>query len=193
MPSTTLIIAETLTDYQTVMQQLHSAEGMTSPSSSVSSHTAFETSSVPETDFFSIPIVNTNWVFETHSSYRIQNFEDYHWAKGIFSNLNFFIAEFKRDYDSVKKSIEANDGKVVLSKDQATYIVCPRTVDSDIYLDDRAVSAKWLRACLDAKRLISRSSMILYRPFPRLLDGKILCLTGFSHDDRVNMESYVVY
>ena len=92
----------------------------------------------------------------------------------------------------MKKSIEANDGKVILSKDQATYIVCPRTVDSDIYLDDRAVSVKWLRACLDAKRLISRSSMILYRPFPRLLDGKILCLTGFSHDDRVNMESYVV-
>ena len=64
---------------------------------------------------------------------------------------------------------------------------------STIYQDDRAVSAKWLKACLDAKKLVSRTSMILYRPFPRLLKDHILCLTGFGSDDRLKMESYIVY
>ena len=82
---------------------------------------------------------------------------------------------------------------VIQSITDATFIVCPRTVDSTIYQDDRAVSAKWLKACLDAKKLVSRTSMILYRPFPRLLKERILCLTGFGSDDRLKLESYIVY
>ena len=192
LPSTTLIIAETLTDYQNVVQTIHATEGLASPSSSVSSFSALDGGNNQETDLYSIPILNTNWVFETHSHYRLQDYEEFQWTKGIFSNLSFFIYGFKRDSDNVKRSVLANDGKVVTSKEAATYIICPRTVDSDIYLDDRAVSVKWFKDCLNNKRLVSRSAMVLYRPLPRLLDGKVLCLTGFGQEDNLNMESYIV-
>lgn len=188
--STTLIIAETLTDYQNAVNLIHNTENPSS--SNVSSLTGFESTSNQEVDCFSIPIVNTQWVTESHSLYSIQPFQNYQWTKGIFSNLSFFIYEFKRDYETVKRSIEINDGKVVTSMDQASFIVCPRTVDSDIFKDDRAVSAKWLKTCLEAKRLVSRSSVVLYRPFPRLLKDKTLCLTGFGVDDRYKMENYIV-
>lgn len=176
-----------------MIQTLHSSEGLNSPSSSVSSLTGFESTVNQEPDLFSIPILNTNWVLETHSSYRTQPYESYHWTKGIFSNLSFYIYEFKRDYEKVERNILTNDGKVVTTMDAATYIVCPRTVDSEIYRDDRAVSVKWLCDCIDNKRLVSRSTMVLYRPLPRLLGNKVLCLTGFGHDDNVIMEKYVVY
>ena len=196
LPSTTLIVAETLSDYQNVIKALHEQQGLASPSST-SSYSGFDTTATTTTnqefDAFSIPIVNINWVLDTHSMYAIQSFEEFQWTRGIFSNLTFFIYDFKRDYEKVKQSIEANDGKVIQSITDATFIVCPRTVDSTIYQDDRAVSAKWLKACLDAKKLVSRSSMILYRPFPRILKDRILCLTGFGSDDRLKMESYIVY
>ena len=194
LSSTTLIVAETLSDYQNVIKSLHEQQGLASPSSA-SSYSGFDTSTTTnqEFDVFSIPIVNVNWVLDTHSLYAIQSFEEFQWTRGIFSNLTFFIYDFKRDYEKVKQSIEANDGKVIQSITDATFIVCPRTVDSTIYQDDRAVSAKWLKACLDAKKLVSRTSMILYRPFPRLLKERILCLTGFGSDDRLKMESYIVY
>ena len=77
--------------------------------------------------------------------------------------------------------------------DYSVYCAFNTTTYNTIYEDDRAVSAKWLKACLDAKKLVSRTSMILYRPFPRLLKERILCLTGFGSDDRLKMESYIVY
>ena len=113
------------------------------------------------------------------------------WRKGIFSNLSFFIYEFKRDYDKVKQCIESNDGRVAATLDDAVYIVCAKTVDSEIYKDDRAVSAKWLRSCTKANRLVPRNEKVLYRPFPRLLGGKTLCLTGFRREDQLTMADYV--
>ena len=138
-----------------------------------------------------IPVLNVDWVLDTHGKYQLMEYDAYRWRKGIFSNLSFFIYEFKRDYDKVKQCIESNDGRVAATLDDAVYIVCAKTVDSEIYKDDRAVSAKWLRSCTKANRLVPRNEKVLYRPFPRLLGGKTLCLTGFRREDQLTMADYV--
>ena len=173
LTSTNLIIAETQTDYQTVTQQIHDS---------------------PQSNELSlIPILNVDWVLDTHGKYQVMEYDAYRWRKGIFSNLSFFIYEFKRDYDKVKQCIESNDGRVAATLDDAVYIVCAKTVDSDIYNDDRAVSAKWLRSCTKANRLVPRNEKVLYRPFPRLLGEKTLCLTGFRKEDQLTMADYIEY
>lgn len=184
MHSTNLIIAETLTDYQNASQLLHTTDTATC--------LPLDSTASAQDDYSYIPILNTEWVYDTHTNYRLCAYEPYKWKKGFFSNLTFCIVEFKRDYDAVRRSIEANDGKVVDSADDAMYLVCPRTVDSDVFKDDRAVSAKWLKTCLEAKRLIPRNAFVLYKPFPRLLKDRVVCLTGFGYDDKVKMESLVM-
>ena len=171
LSSTNLIIAETPTDYQAAMQWIHSS---------------------PQSNELSlIPVLNVDWVLDTHGKYQLMEYDAYRWRKGIFSNLSFFIYEFKRDYDKVKQCIESNDGRVAATLDDAVYIVCAKTVDSEIYKDERAVSAKWLRSCTKANRLVPRNEKVLYRPFPRLLGGKTLCLTGFRREDQLTMADYV--
>ena len=86
----------------------------------------------------------------------------------------------------------SDESEPVDAADDAMYLVCPRTVDSDVFKDDRAVSAKWLKACLEAKRLIPRNAFVLYKPFPRLLKDRVVCLTGFGYDDKLKMESLVM-
>jgi singapore isolate B (sub-type 7) whole genome shotgun sequence assembly, scaffold_19 len=140
-----------------------------------------------------IPVVNREWVLDTHTRYCICEYDSYLWKNGIFSNLTFYLSDFKRDENAVRKCIEANDGTVIDDITTAVYIVCPRTVSSEVYLDERAVSVKWLRACVDRKRLIPRTDFVLYRPYPALLSSKTVCLTGFGHEDKVSMESYIVY
>ena len=180
--STSLIIAETLTDFQSVTQLIHPPAR--------SSHLTSDAAA--SDDFSHIPILNTEWVYDTHSNYRVCDIDAYVWRRGFFSNITFCILEFKRDADAVKRSIEANDGKVVDEPDKAMYWVCPRTVDSDVFRDDRAVSARWLKMCLEMKKLVPRNSSLLYRPFPRLLKDCVVCLTGFGYDDKVKMESLVM-
>ena len=171
LPSTNLIIAETQTDYQSAMQQIHDS---------------------PQCNELSlIPILNVDWVLDTHGKYQLMEYDTYRWRRGIFSSLSFFLYEFKRDYAKVKQCIEANDGRVVATLDDAVYIVCTKTVDTDIFKDDRAVSAKWLRSCTKANRLVPRNEKVLYRPFPRLLKDKTLCLTGFRKEDQLTMADYV--
>ena len=144
-----------------------------------------------ETELSLIPVLNTNWVLDTHGKYELMEYDEYRWKRGIFSNLSFFIYEFKRDYDKVKKCIESNDGKVTPSINDAVYIVCTKTVDTDIYKDDRAVAVKWLRSCTEANRLVPRNEKVLYRPFPRLFKDCILCLTGFRKEDQLIMCDYI--
>ena len=71
LPSTNLIIAETLTDYQGVNQWIHD--------------------SPMETELSLIPVLNTNWVLDTHGKYELMEYDEYRWKRGIFSNLSFFI------------------------------------------------------------------------------------------------------
>ena len=120
----------------------------------------------------------------------MRDFDDYLWRNGIFSNLTFYIHSFKQHAQSVRQCIEENDGEVTEDLATATYVVCPRTVTTDIYKDERAVSDRWLRKCRDAKRLVSRSEHVLFRPYPALLQGREVCLTGFGHDNKV-IEMYI--
>ena len=183
MHSTNLIIAETLTDFQAATQLTHPTTHTT--------RLPNESATIQD-DFSHIPILNTEWVYDTHSNYRLCDFEPYVWRRGFFSNITFCILEFRRDAEAVRRSIEANDGKVVDDPEKAMYWVCPRTVDSDVFKDDRAVSARWLKTCLEMKKLVPRNSFVLYRPFPRLLKDCVVCLTGFGYDDKVKMESLVM-
>lgn len=191
MPSTTLIVADTLTDFQNTLDCIRHMESALTPHFGLSI-TEF-TQNTNDINLLYIPVVNREWVLDTHTRYSICDYESYLWKNGIFSNLTFYLSDFKRDKDVVSKCIEANDGQVIDDMKKAVYVVCPRTVDSDVYLDERAVSVKWLRACVDRKRLIPRTDFVLYRPFPSLLKSKTVCLTGFGYEDRVSMESYIVY
>lgn len=136
-------------------------------------------------DFSLVPIVTCQWVLDCHTEYTVRDFDDYLWRNGVFSNLTFFIYGFQHHVHSVRQCIEENDGTVTDDMETATYIVCPRTVTSDIYQDERAVSDKWLRRCRDEKRLVSRSGFALFRPYPSLLHDKSICLTGFGNDKKV--------
>lgn len=145
----------------------------------------------PELNLAHIPVVTPEWAFDSHAQYTVCDYADYLWKNGIFTNLTFFLNDFKRDAATVQRHIEANDGRVVAELAAATYVVCPRTVTTDIYKDERAVSARWLRACLEKQRLLPRTDNALFRPYPALLAGRLLCLTGFGRDDFAKMEAYV--
>ena len=170
MPSTNLIVADTLTDFQNTLESIRHMESV------LTSHSGFSitefTQNSNDINLLYIPVVNREWVLDTHTRYCICEYDSYLWKNGI---------------------LEANDGTVIDDITTAVYIVCPRTVSSEVYLDERAVSVKWLRACVDRKRLIPRTDFVLYRPYPALLSSKTVCLTGFGHEDKVSMESYIVY
>ena len=191
MPSTNLIVADTLTDFQNTLESIRHMESV------LTSHSGFSitefTQNSNDINLLYIPVVNREWVLDTHTRYCVCEYDSYLWKNGIFSNLTFYLSDFKRDENAVRKCIEANDGTVIDDITTAVYIVCPRTVSSEVYLDERAVSVKWLRACVDRKRLIPRTDFVLYRPYPALLSSKTVCLTGFGHEDKVSMESYIVY
>ena len=141
-------------------------------------------------DLSLLPVVTCQWVLDCHAEYTVRDFDNYLWRNGIFSNLTFFIHSFKQHAHSVRQCIEENDGEVTEDLEAAAYVVCPRTVTTDIYKDERAVSDRWLRKCRDEKRLVSRSEHVLFRPYPALLQGREVCLTGFGHDNKV-MELYI--
>lgn len=189
MPATSVIVADTLTDSRHALEALRQAE--TTFSKGPASVTSMQT--VPDIGLGHIPIVNRDWVLDTHSRYCVCDYEPYLWRNGLFSNLTFFLSDFKRDEAAVRRCIESNEGIVVADSSQAMFLLCPRTVTTDVYKDDRAVSVKWLKACVEAKRLVPRTELALFRPYPALLRDKTVCLTGFGHSDRVDLESYIVY
>ena len=165
MPATSVIVADTLTDSRHALEALRQAE--TTFSKGPASVTSMQT--VPDIGLGHIPIVNRDWVLDTHSRYCVCDYEPYLWRNGLFSNLTFFLSDFKRDEVAVRRCIESNEGIVVADSSQAMFLLCPRTVTTDVYKDDRAVSVKWLKACVEAKRLVPRTELALFRPYPALL------------------------
>lgn len=69
MHSTNLIIAETLTDYQNASQLLHTTDTAT--------RLPLDSAASAQDDYSYIPILNTEWVYDTHTNYRLCAYEPY--------------------------------------------------------------------------------------------------------------------
>jgi hypothetical protein len=193
MQSTNLVIAETKKEYEDVYQQIYNPNKLTNATSRhsiPSPDSMFPISR--ENDISFIPIVTTQWVFDTNANYAVQAYERYEWTNELFSNFTFYLDVIRKNAAEVKESILKYRGKIVDKKEDAMFIVCSRCVDSDVYKDERAVAARWIADCIRSQQIIPRESDLLYRPFPNLLNEQGIVFTGFVKADKRLMERLAV-
>ena len=120
--------------------------------------------------------------------------------------MTFIIYQFEKDTDRVCSTITSYGGKIYkvleaptkedLQKENTSlfnYVVCPRTITTNLYECEQCVSIYWLKDCLLKNIVFQPDKKLLYRPQIPLLEGKAVCLSGFAKEEKFVLEKLIVY
>ena len=196
---TTHLVAETSSDFHIIEQQLLTNNNNNSGSGI--QHKIYRDSYIDyciENEALKSPLYKHEWIDGIVSLFLL--------FVGLFGSMTFIIYQFEKDTDRVCSTITSYGGKIYkvleaptkedLQKENTSlfnYVVCPRTITTNLYECEQCVSIYWLKDCLLKNVVFQPDKKLLYRPQIPLLEGKAACLSGFAKEEKLVLEKLIVY